>query len=251
MDQVRSDGRESNASLRPLSCEISCLSAADGSCILTCGNTEVLVAIYGPVSPRSINKENYKEVSIAVIFKHMTKSGASNATNNTCISGYGANERELERFIGESVSNCIIKENYPRSVIEIVIQVIKSDGSVLSSCVNATAIALMDAGIPMLSLPIATTCILKSSTNEIAIDPTSEEESTINSNNTTMISVLVIDSIKLGLICTMSFGTISSSTLFLNALDISINASTKAILAFMKMVIEQKCKRESLTLWSS
>ena len=133
MDQIRLDGRESNSSLRPLSCEISCLQGADGSCKLRSGNTEVLVAIYGPVSPRSINKENYNEVSIAVIFKHMTKvgggggGGASSNNNNVC-SGYGANERELERFIGESVSNCIIKENYPRAVIEIVVQVIKSDG---------------------------------------------------------------------------------------------------------------------------
>ena len=108
---TRLDGREST-SLRPLSCEVSCLQSPDGSCKLKSGNTEVLVAVYGPVAPRGINKEDPNEACIAVVFKNST-----------------GNEREMERFIGEAVSGCILKEEFPRCVIEIVVQVIQSDGT--------------------------------------------------------------------------------------------------------------------------
>lgn len=181
--KTRSDGRVGSKTLRPLSCEISCLQRADGSAKLKCGYTEILVAVYGPIAPRNVSRENPKQAVVSVVFKHTTKGLAGGATaTSVSTAGYGATEREIERFIGEALLSSILVENFPRTVIEIVLQVIQADGSVLGTALNASVLALMDAGIPMNFLPIATTCLVvktndpENNSEEIDLDPCADEE---------------------------------------------------------------------------
>ena len=66
-------------------------------------------------------------------------------------------------------------------VIEIVIQVINADGSIIGTSLNAAVLALLDAEISMKSLPIATTCLISSNTTgasefKVLFDPVAEEE---------------------------------------------------------------------------
>lgn len=46
---------------------------------------------------------------------------------------------------------------YPRSQIDIFIQVLQQDGGLLQTCINATTLALVSAGIPMLDFVCAVT----------------------------------------------------------------------------------------------
>jgi hypothetical protein len=114
-------------------------------------------------------------------------------------SGGGATERELEYFVRDALSSCIMLERYPRCVIQVVIQIVQSDGSVLGTAVNCAVMALMDAGIAMRGLAVAATCVTinnslsrlgeedmdvdtfqEQNKNEkvtIWLDPTAEEES--------------------------------------------------------------------------
>jgi ribonuclease PH len=130
-----------------------------------------------------------------------------NSTNNSTMtslpvplpSGGGATERELEYFLRDALSSCIMLERYPRCVIQVVIQIVQADGSVLGTAVNCAVMALMDAGIAMRGLAVAATCVaVKNSSVERAedmdvdtgemgqnkndkvtvwLDPTAEEES--------------------------------------------------------------------------
>lgn len=66
-------------------------------------------------------------------------------------------------------------------VIEIVIEVINADGSMIGTSLNAVVLALLDAGISMKSLPIAITCLISSNTTgaskfKVLFDPVAEEE---------------------------------------------------------------------------
>jgi len=235
----RSDGRIGNTTLRPLSCETSCLHRADGSAKLSCGSrkeTEVLVAVFGPISPKNIIKENPNEACISVIWKHASKqmattaAASSNGKGNyqSFSAGYGCTERELERFIGEVASYCVLLKKFPRTIIEIVVQVIKSDGSVLATALNATIIALMDAGIPMSSLAIATTCLIhnpSSSDNTILLDPTAQEEV----DDKYSVAVIVTEGNNPfqsddGIISSMSFRPMSPES-FLSCIDVASQAS--------------------------
>mmetsp|Transcript_9685 Transcript_9685/g.11211 ORF Transcript_9685/g.11211 Transcript_9685/m.11211 type:complete len:261 (+) Transcript_9685:38-820(+) len=241
----RPDGRNGGSSLRPLAVEISCLSRADGSAKFSSGSSQVLAAIYGPAAPRIPSRERMEEAIIGVVFKFGTKSAFVTDNTSNTHPGYGANERELERFIGDTLMHCIAVDQYPRTVIEVVIQVIKADGSLVSTALNAVILALMDAGIELKSLPITTTCLVPKNDNsyEVRFDPTSEEE-TIDGSS---IVILVIDSVEEGIIASMTFGSFRLDS-FLFCIEGASKVS-KAIIAFIRIAIEQKTVREARTLW--
>lgn len=158
-------------------------------------------------------------------------------------------DREMERFIGEALAACICLEAYPRCAIEVVIQVMKADGSVVGTALNTAVVALLDAGIQMKSIPIATTCLLDWSAetkNCLKLDPVASEELHEDSS----VVVLVTDSVhgEKGIISSVTTGP-SNPDMFLSCISASAKAS-KAVVAFMRLAIEQKCHRESQTLWN-
>ncbi len=66
---------------------------------------------------------------------------------------------------------------YPRSSIDINVQVLQSDGSLLQAAINATTLALVDAGIAMADFVCAISCGLHDTTS--LLDLTSIEEADI------------------------------------------------------------------------
>ena len=135
----RSDGRCNGGTLRPLACELSPLQRSDGSALWKSGATSVLAAVYGPIAPHRASFETPYAAVISVIF-------------NGC--------REYEGILQTILEGCICMDQYSRCVIEVVLQTIRDDGSVLSCAIHATAAALMDAGISMKQLPLATSMAL-------------------------------------------------------------------------------------------
>merc|ERR1719287_32598 len=227
------NGKRSPSTLRPLSAELSSLSRSDGSASLHVGNTHILCAVHGPVAPRSSRWESADGGVVSVAFSrglmvhgtgnapspHLsgddaaTSGGASPpihpaTTSSSCVMksvsvppppGLGATERELECCLRDALSSCILLERYPRCVIQVLIQIVQADGCVLGSAVNCAVLALMDAGVAMGGLPVASTCVVIPShqanpysngmhgdeakekdggieASTIWLDPTSEEE---------------------------------------------------------------------------
>mmetsp|Transcript_4991 Transcript_4991/g.6449 ORF Transcript_4991/g.6449 Transcript_4991/m.6449 type:complete len:245 (+) Transcript_4991:225-959(+) len=235
--------------LRPLAAEVSCLNRADGSAKFSSGSTQILAAVFGPASPKIPSKERSNEAMICVVFKHGTTKASSADNTSTAVMGYGATERELERFIADALISCVAVDKYARTVIEVVIQVITADGSLVSTALNAAGLALMDAGIEMKSVPIGTTCLVKSNGSdnydEIIFDPSAKNESSEDHS----VIILATDSVREGVIASMNFGNFQLNN-FLACVEGSSRAS-KAVLAFMRIVIEQKVTREAKTLWST
>ena len=62
---------------------------------------------------------------------------------------------ELGVLLGQTFESVILLEQFPRASIDIHVQVIQSDGGVLSVATNATTLALIDAGIPMRDFVVA------------------------------------------------------------------------------------------------
>ena len=55
-------------------------------------------------------------------------------------------EKSCAKYIRDSVVSSLQLQEYPRKMIFIKVCVIRDDGSMLSVCLNAAALALMDAG---------------------------------------------------------------------------------------------------------
>ena len=183
--------------IRPLSAELSPLHRSDGSASLRCGNTHILAAVQGPIAPRIPNRERYDRGVVSVAFSKglvmmsNATAGGGNSTSAggtasamtplslTLPSGGGATERELEYFLRDALSSCIMLERYPRCVLQVVIQVVQADGSVLGTAVNCAVMALMDAGISMRGLAVAATCVV---INNSSVSPSVEDKDIDRSN---------------------------------------------------------------------
>jgi len=232
-------------SLRPLACELSCLQNSDGSALFQSGSTHVLASVHGPLAPRIRQHEDSTQASISIILK----SPRSSTTT--------AYDREWENFLTGVLSSCIRKTAYPRSVIQIVLQIVAADGSVLSTCLHAAVAALMDAGIEMLRLPTAATCLLHSDGPDypltVQLDPSSDQEQASSSHGCIVV-VTVPSTNKVLATHTMirgqgSKGGCSIETL-LQCCALSSRAGP-AVVAFLRLAFEQKVQKEAQTLWSS
>jgi exosome complex component RRP41 len=76
--------------------------------------------------------------------------------------------------IREVFENVIIAESYPKTQIEIYIDVLQSDGGTRCAAVTAAAVALADAGIPMRDL-VAAVAVGKIG-GHVAVDFSKEED---------------------------------------------------------------------------
>lgn len=239
---VRPGGRAFH-SLRPLACELSCLQNSDGSATFQSGATTVLASVHGPVSPRMPQHE-----SIDAVVSVVVKSGPAHKTY----------EFEWEELLGNVLRRVIVTSSYPRTVIQVILQIVTADGSVLSTALHAAISALMDAGIEMTLLPTAVTCLVVTNDNDhgngshdpldasgfsIRLDPSADEEQTSGG------TVVLITSDDKLLACHTSHLEASIEAV-LQCCTVAFRARP-AITAFWRMVVEQKATRESQTLWSS
>jgi len=145
-DGVRIDGRRPDQ-LRPVKMEVGLLKNADGSAYVEYGNTKILAAVYGPRDPgakhmvlpnRAVLRCRYH---MAPFSTHERKSPAPSRR-----------EIELSKVIREALEPAVLVENFPRTVIDIFIEVLNADGGTRTAGVTAASLALADAGIPMRDL---------------------------------------------------------------------------------------------------
>jgi len=64
-------------------------------------------------------------------------------------------EVELSKVIRESLEPSIFMEYYPRTVIDVFIEVLQADGGTRCASITAASLALADAGVPMRDLVVA------------------------------------------------------------------------------------------------
>ena len=223
------DGR-SEGTLRHLSCELSCLHRADGSALWKSGSTHVLAAVYGPIAPQNMTKEK-EEGIVSVLIK-------SGKTEQVTL--------EYKKIITDLLSSCIDTSLYPRSVVEVVLQVIQLDGSLVSCLLHAAIAALIDAGVDLLYLPVATTCLVMKDDSSIFLDPILSEEEEENNSIIVLINESSQPSKILG---SHTLGAGVSLDRFLSCQQVASRACP-AIPAFWRLAVEQKVTRESQTLWT-
>ncbi|XP_043918676.1 exosome complex component RRP46 isoform X1 [Protopterus annectens] len=147
--------------LRPFGCEQNLLSRPDGSASFFQGDTTVLAAVYGPADVK-VSKEIFDKATVEVILK--PKVGLS-----------GVAEKAKEQMIKNTCESVILTALHPRTSITVVLQVIHDAGSLLSCCLNASFVAMMDAGLPMKSSFCGLTCVIGTDGN-IVLDPTAKQE---------------------------------------------------------------------------
>ena len=87
----------------------------------------------------------------------------------------GARERELEMIIRRTCEAAVVAALHPRTVVQVVVQVVAEDGAVLACAINAACAALLEAAVPLSSL-FAAVSAASSEEGALLMDPTAAEE---------------------------------------------------------------------------
>jgi exosome complex component RRP41 len=169
IDGKRLDGR-SLGELRPIKIVARVLNDADGSAYVEWGKNKILAGVYGPSECIPRHEQSLYRSVVKCRYSMAPFSGAEEHGR----SGPSRRSRELSKVIKEAFENVIISENFPKTQIEIFIEVLQSDGGTRCAAVTAAAVALADAGIPMKDL-IAAVAVGKVD-GQMAIDLGKEED---------------------------------------------------------------------------
>ena len=146
---LRVDGRRLDE-LRPVKLEVGVLDKADGSAYIEHGRNKILAAVFGP---REAHPKHIALADRAVVRcrYHM----APFSTDERKSPAPSRREQELSKVIRESLEPSIMSEYFPRSTIDIFIEVLQADAGTRCAGITSASLALADAGIPLRELVAA------------------------------------------------------------------------------------------------
>jgi exosome complex component RRP41 len=146
---LRLDGRKPDE-LRQIKIEVGVLSNADGSAYIEHGKNKILAAVFGPreLHPKHLALPDR-------MFLRCRYHMAPFSVQERKSPAPSRREIELSKVIRESLEPSIFLEYYPRTGIDIFVEVLQADGSTRCASITAASLALADAGIPMKDLVVA------------------------------------------------------------------------------------------------
>jgi len=142
----RLDGRAPDE-LRPLKIKAGVVENADGSAALELGQTKVLAAVYGPreVFPKHLADPD--KAYLDCIYDMM-----SFATAERNRPGPSRRSVEISKVVRDALAPAIFLEKYPKTKIDIYIEITNANAGTRTAAITAAAVALADAGIEMRDL---------------------------------------------------------------------------------------------------
>jgi exosome complex component RRP41 len=145
-DGLRIDGRKKDE-LRPVRIQAGALRHADGSAFVEWGYNKVMAAVYGPreVHPRHL-QQNHK----AVI--QCRYNMAAFSVDERKRPGLDRRSQEISKVIAEAFDSVVFAEEFPRTSIDVYIEVLQANAGTRCAGLVAASVALADAGIPMVDL---------------------------------------------------------------------------------------------------
>ena len=168
IDGKRLDGRGPN-DLRPIKFQAGVLNRADGSCYLEFGGNKVMAAVYGP---REVHPRHLQNASRAIVRYRYNMAAFSVEERKR--PGPDRRSIEISKVSREALEGVILEELYPRSAVDIFVEILQADAGTRAAGINAAAVALADAGIPMKCLVSA--CAVGKADGQIVLDLNKDED---------------------------------------------------------------------------
>jgi exosome complex component RRP41 len=165
---IRIDGRRLNE-LRPLKITAGPLHQADGSAFVEWGANKVMAAVYGP---REVHPRHLQENNKAIV--QCRYNMAAFSVDERKRPGLDRRSQEISKVLAEAFESVIFTEEFPRTSIDVYIEVLQANAGTRCAGMVAASVALADAGIPMADL-IPSVAVGKIS-GQIALDLKKEED---------------------------------------------------------------------------
>jgi exosome complex component RRP41 len=139
----RSDGRKPE-DIRELEVEAGVLENATGSARVRMGRTIAVAGVYGPreMFPRRLQKNDRATVQARYMM-------APFSTDERVRPGLSRRSKEISMVVMNALEAAVFTEDFPKASIDVFIDIIQADAGTRTAAINAAAVALADAGVPM------------------------------------------------------------------------------------------------------
>lgn len=165
---LRIDGRLPNQ-LRPLRMEVGVVKRADGSAYVEWGGNKIMAAVYGP---REAYPKHVQDPNRAIVRARYNMAAFS--VDERKRPGPDRRSVELSKVISEALTSVIFVERFPRTAIDVYIEVLQADAGTRVAGITAASLALADAGIPMRDLIVG--CAAGKVDGVVVLDLNKEED---------------------------------------------------------------------------
>ena len=165
---IRTDGRRWDE-LRPLKMEVGVVKNADGSALIEWGKNKIIAAVYGPKEMHPKHLELADRAFLKCRY-HMAPFSVDERKNPAP----SRREIEISKVIREALQPALFLEDYPRTAIQIYVEVLQSDGGSRVAGITAASLALADAGINMRDLVVG--CAVGKVDDKVVLDLNDTED---------------------------------------------------------------------------
>jgi exosome complex component RRP41 len=184
----RSDGRKFDE-LREIEIKVGVIPEADGSAMYRSGNTIAIAAVFGPRVLHPQHMQNPQKGVLRVNYDMMSFSVPERKRP-----GPNRRSQEISKVTEWALAPCVELENFPNKVIDVFIQIPQADAGTRVAGINAAAIALAHAGVPMRE--IASAIAVGKMDKTLVVDVCKEEEDFEEGEGATDIPVCVLSRSK-------------------------------------------------------
>jgi len=164
----RLDGRRPDE-LRPLRIEAGVLRRADGSAYVEWGLNKIYAAVYGPRECHPRHLQNPQRALVQCRYNM-----ASFSVGDRKRPGPDRRSQEISKIISEALEHVVFTEFFPRTSIDVYIEVVEANAGTRCAGLTAASVALADAGVPMKGL--VASCAAGKVANTVVLDLTKEED---------------------------------------------------------------------------
>lgn len=164
----RIDGRGLDE-LRPTKIQCGVIRRANGSAYVEQGRTKVIAGIHGPRGVIPKHQELPGRALIRCRYEMLPFS-----TEERKRPAPTRREIEISKFVREALRAAVLTENYPRTVIDVFVEIVNADAGTRCTAINAASVALADAGIALRDL--ISSCALGKVEGKLVLDPCGAED---------------------------------------------------------------------------
>ena len=165
---IRCDGRKIDET-RKVTIKAGVLKNANGSAYIEFGANKIIAGVFGP---RDVHPKHLADTDTGIIRcrYHMSPFSVTERKSPAP----SRREIEIGKVIKEALKPALILEKFPRTSVDVFIEVLQADGGSRCAALAAASVALADAGIPMRDMVSA--CAAGKVADTIVLDVNNEED---------------------------------------------------------------------------
>lgn len=150
---LRRNNNRAAHDMRPMTAKVGVVPNADGSALFAFGDTIAIAAVYGP---RQLHPQHMQDPATGIL--RCNYDLLSFSVHDRKKPGPSRRSQELSKMTQWALEPALDLEGFPNTVIDVEVYIIQADAGTRTAGINAAALALAHAGIPMKNLVCSVAC---------------------------------------------------------------------------------------------